>query len=327
MTEVTIDSKLYPTIAHDSSLMSLGSCFAENMGRFLSRAKFCCNINPYGILYNPLSIYQAVDEIVSNRCYEQGDLFQYRSLWNSWMHHGSFSGSDVDAVLENINGEIAKANKAISEIDVLLITFGTAWVYRLKESGKVVSNCHKVPSREFVRERLCVDEIVSTYSALLERLAELNPKLKVVFSISPIRHLKDGAMGNQLSKSILVLAVHNLCTAYPDRCSYFPSYEIVLDELRDYRFYNSDLVHPSDLAIAYIWERFKKAFFSSKTVDLMKKCEKIAQGLQHRPLNPNTGEYTLFLEHLVDQMELLMKKNPTLDFRKEIDKCHILLKR
>lgn len=324
-TPILIDSKKYPKITHTDKILSLGSCFSTNIGEHLISSKINCLINPYGIMYNPSSIAVALDELMIKKVYREDDLFEYNNLWSSWMHHGDFSNSDKQIALSTINSALSAVHKNLESLNYLFITFGTAWVYKLKQNGQIVSNCHKVPDTEFRREKLEVDEIVRYYVDLLNRILALNKNLKIVFAISPIRHIKDGLICNQISKATLHLAVYQLCQEYPDNCIYFPSYEILNDELRDYRFYAEDMVHPSSVAIDYIWEKFRVAFFDTKTDQLIDECTKIFKSFRHRPINSDTIEYRSFLERLVIKMETLMKKNPTLDYRKEIEQCLIQL--
>lgn len=324
-TSVHLKSKDFPKLTHQNRMMSLGSCFSENIGRKLVDAKFNCLVNPFGVLYNPASIALALQEIMANKQYTEADLFQHLELWNSWMHHGSFSFISKAETLQAINSSVSLAYQQFKELDTLFITFGTAGVYHLKSDNRIVSNCHKVPNKSFDRVQLSVSDIVSLYIPILESVAALNSTLKVVFTVSPIRHVRDGLIENQRSKATLLLAISELQKRFPNQVVYFPAYEIMLDELRDYRFYADDMVHPSSLAIAYIWEKLQAVFFTEQTIAVIEECDKIKKGLEHKPLNPNTKEYASFLEQLVLKMNRISKKNPTLDFRKEIEQCLIQL--
>ena len=307
--------KNLPQINHEQQLMVLGSCFAENMGERLKQLQFKANINPFGILYNPLSIATALVHILEPKLYTDADLFEYNGCWHSAMHHGCFSSSDKATTLASINARIKEAHQQLSDTtEWLILTFGTAYVYTQKEDNRVVSNCHKLPERYFNRGMLEVNEIVIVYEQLLKRLREKRPNLKVLFTVSPIRHIRDGLHANQLSKSTLLLVIDKLCKMQPDSNYYFPSYEIMIDELRDYRFYADDFVHPSNLAIEYIWQRFSSTFFSSNTKNIMQECEKIDKLLQHRPLFPDSDEYKSFLRQTVLKIEQLKRKYPYLEF-------------
>ena len=236
MTPVTIvaDSK----INHTHKMLILGSCFAENIGKWMWEGGFNVDLNPYGILYNPLSVAEAINEMVCCKQYAEDNLFEYRGLWNSNMHHGSFSSATSSETLQNINSRLQQSTDTLKQgLDILFITVGTSYIYVDTLTDKVVGNCHKRPEKEFARRRISVEEIVTVYPSLIERLITYQPQLRIVFTVSPIRHLRDGLVENQRSKATLHLAVAQLEELYPTNVSYFPSYEIVQDELRDYRFY------------------------------------------------------------------------------------------
>ena len=215
----------------------------------------------------------------------------------------------------------------LAQTDMLIITLGTAWVYRLKEDGRVVGNCHKVPEREFQRQRLSVDEIVETFVALLDRLWALNPGARVLLTVSPVRHLKDTLHGNQLSKSTLLLAVDELCSRYPEQLHYFPAYEVVIDELRDYRFYADDMAHPSSQAVEYVWQRFVEHCTDEASHLFMAEWSKVARALEHRPFRPDSEQYRQFIRQIMLKIKELKEKFPYLEVQNEIDTCHTLLNR
>ena len=256
-------------IRHSERIMLFGSCFAENIGNLLVENKFRCDVNPFGILYNPLSVSQALRQILSGKKYEESDLFHSGGLWHSWMHHSDFSAPSPEEGVTLINSRLVKANEELEKANWLVVTFGTSYVYIHQETQKVVGNCHKQPEKTFARLRLSVSTIVEEWQDVLSKLRERNPELKVLFTVSPIRHEKDGMHGNQLSKATLLLAIDEICRLCPE-CHYFPSYEILLDELRDYRFYADDMLHPSRMAVEYIWECFSKCYFSAETKAVMK---------------------------------------------------------
>lgn len=314
-----------PKIGHSDRILLMGSCFAEHIGRFLMDSKFNCDVNPFGILYNPASILVALRQIMDGKRYTDEDLFFYQERYCSYMHHGSFAAGSPDEALEAINDRIEQAHRSLPQITHLLLTFGTSWVYSTKESGCIVSNCHKVPSGQFQRTRLTVEDVVAGYDDLIRDLLAMNPDCKVILAVSPIRHMKDGMHGNQMSKAVLLLAVDVLQEHFPENVFYFPSYEIVLDELRDYRFYADDMVHPSSLAIEYIWERFSSGFFSDETQGIMKECERIRKDLLHKPFHRDSNVYKVFLDQIVLKIDRLSEKYPTLDVEKEKEQCRILL--
>ena len=312
-------------IRHSDRLMFFGSCFAENIGNLLQENKFRCNVNPFGILYNPLSINKALNQILDRKTYVEDDLFVSHGLWHSWMHHSDFSHARTDVCLEQINARLAEAADGLKEADWLVMTWGTAYVYIHQESGEVVGNCHKQPDKTFRRSRLNAETLVEECRNVLRRCKEANPKLKVLITVSPIRHAKDGMHGNQLSKATLLLAADELCRTCPD-CYYFPSYEIMMDELRDYRFYADDMLHPSPMAIEYIWECFSKCYFSSETHAVIKEWEEIRRSIAHKPFSPESDGYRKFLSQIVLKIVRIKEKLPYLEVQKEIDICESRLK-
>jgi hypothetical protein len=311
-TQVEIDKDI-PELNHKQRMLLMGSCFAGNIGERMKAGGLRVDVNPFGVLYNPLSIAEAMRQLIDGKCYALSDLINVRGLWHSSMHHGSFSSSQSEEVLNNINGRLGNAHALVNGgMERLIITFGSAYVYTDKLSGMVVSNCHKRPESDFLRRRVSVREIVDAYIPLIDELLKLNPSLNIIFTVSPIRHIRDGLANNQLSKSTLLLAVDELCCRYKE-CFYFPSYEIMMDELRDYRFYADDLVHPSEMAVEYIWERFSAQLFSADTRRLITECAALNRSIQHRPLHPDSEEYKRFLGQIVLKIKLLKEKYPYLE--------------
>ena len=307
-------------LQHGSPMLLLGSCFADNVGEYLQKAKFAIEANPFGTLYNPESIANALERLMCGEEYTIEELQKSGDLWYSYHHHGKFSTPSAETTLRLINDSFTRAVAMLSRCERLIVTFGTAYIYRLAESGEVVANCHKQPAQLFVRTRLEADEIVARWDSLLKRLAYLAPQCKVLFTVSPIRHLSDGAHNNQLSKSTLLLAIDKLCKNNSETCSYFPAYEIVLDELRDYRFYADDMAHPSQQAIGYICERLCDTYFTDATRDIAERCLKIARSLQHRPLNGTDNDaYRQFAQRLIAQMQQAEQLHPCIDYCNEIE--------
>lgn len=294
-------------ISFNTHLLSLGSCFSENIGSKLEYYKFPININPFGILYNPESIAQSIEILIDKKEFTINDLFEENGVYNSFYHHSRLSHTDPNVCLNQINKAINEASDHLRTCKVLLITFGTAWVYELKRNNQIVSNCHKVPAKEFNRFKLSTHQIIDRYKELVGKLRSLNPELKILFTVSPVRHLKDGAAENQLSKATLIMAVHQLVKELTG-ASYFPSYEIMMDDLRDYRFYNEDMIHPSPVAVDYIWEKFCKAVINEDSQKLMPEIAKINQAINHRPFNPETEAHQKFLKSTMVKMEVLEKK-------------------
>ena len=271
------------------------------------------------------SIIDAADTWIYDGDSDCQDLFAYKDLWHSPMHHGSFSAFTPEETLHTINARLHHAHQRLPELNWLMVTLGTAYVYKQKESGQVVANCHQLPENHFLRYRLTVEEIVEDYTALITEMAAHNPKLKWLFTVSPIRHIRDGMHANQLSKSTLLLAIDRLQQLFPGRVFYFPSYEIILDELRDYRFYADDMLHPSPLAIRYLWERFSETFFSTETKQVIMAVQDIRRDLAHKPFHPESEAYQRFLGQIVLKIERLIGKYPYLDFQKETELCHMRL--
>lgn len=307
-------SVLSHQITHSQQGLSLGSCFADNIANKLSRIKFPILANPFGTLYNPLSIYNALARLEQNTPFEQNELFSYNNLWHSNLHHGDFSQEDKEITLTNINTQYAKAIKNLAESDYIIITFGTIWYYRDLATGEVVSNCHKRPESQFKREKLSSQTIVELYTQLL------NTTLKnkhIIFTVSPIRHLKDGLIENSLSKATLISAIHTIKDNFPNQVDYFPSYEIMNDDLRDYRFYKEDMTHPSDQAINYIWEQFSKAAFNEPTLTLNKQINNIIQASEHRILKLQSESHKAFCHKMLQQIATLKTQFPNLDLSRE----------
>jgi hypothetical protein len=312
-TEVKIESSPQK-IGYEDAILSLGSCFSENIVNKLSEAYFSSDVNPFGVLFNPVSIKNSLDTLLSEKTLSETDLFQHGSIWKAFTHSSLFAGTSKENVLKNINERLISSAQKLKRTKVILITFGTAWVYEYLKTSEVVANCHKLPAGEFARKRLCVDDIVSDYIALFHKIKTLFPDIHVIMTVSPIRHWKDGAHENNISKSVLLLAIEKLQKLFPF-VSYFPAYEILMDELRDYRFYASDMCHPSPEAVDYIWKRFCETYFTHKTNQLRLKLENLNQQLNHKPLFPDTIEHSYFLYQIEKQKTELKKEYPFLEGR------------
>ena len=305
----------------------VGSCFTENIGNKLVGLKYPGLINPFGILYNPASIANGLETLLQNKKTEEKDLVHFNGLWHSFHHHSKFSGIEKEKVVSTINETILSSAAFLKDCDFLFITFGTAWVYELKSSGKIVSNCHKIPEKKFRRYRLNVQEIVQIFNPVIHRLYEINPNINLVFTVSPIRHWKDGAVENQRSKSTLFLAIDELIqNNKTKKLSYFPAYEIVMDELRDYRFYASDMIHISEVALEHIWEKFSATFIDKNSKQLEKEMLKIMKASQHRPFNKYTIEHYNFIEKMKNACENFLQKYPNINLMLEKDFFDVELK-
>ena len=289
MTRIDIPASEWKIAAGEKVLL-VGSCFADEIGEKMVRGGFEAMVNPFGTLYNPASIAASLLRSISEKEYtaDSVELIQSESdgMWHSWMHHSSFSSLDVATLVERINGPTHCVADFLREADVLIVTMGTAIIYRLKETGMLVANCHKQLDSLFVRERLNSYDIVDQWEMLLQLLESVNPKLKVIFTVSPIRHKRDGYHVNQVSKGILLQGVDEIVNGKSSnsQCFYFPSYEIMMDELRDYRFYADDMIHPSEKAVEYIWQRFQDTYFDNKTKDAVAKATKEWARHQHRQI-------------------------------------------
>ena len=326
-TKTEIESWDY-RLHHSDKLLVMGSCFAEHIGGRLEHMKFRTMVNPYGVLYNPLSIAEGLSRLLECRLFSEKELYEFPDGgWNTWLHHSRYSHPDKDEALAVINEGVERASHRLADADVLLLTFGTSWVYRLADTGEVIGNCHKVPERRFVRQRLSVQEIVGALAEVLHCVTDVNPRVKLVLTVSPVRHLKDGLHGNQLSKSTLLLAVDELCRRFPDRCYYFPAYEIVMDELRDYRFYSEDMAHPSKQAADYVWECFVEHCIAPDARHFMQQWEKVLSALSHRPFRPQSEQYREFVCKILSEMTELQERYPYLDIQEEVSRCHTLLLR
>lgn len=302
------------TINYTTAILTLGSCFAENIGRKLQEVYFDTEVNPFGVLYNPVSIINSLELLLENKEFTRKDIFESRSLWHSFSHSSLFSAVSAEDCLNKINSGMSAAGSFLGRADVLMITFGTAWVFEEKKSGRVVSNCHKLPAADFYRRRLSVEEIVDGYTNLINKLLLKRPELKLIFSVSPIRHWKDGAHENNLSKSTLLLAIDRLKKRF-EQVRYFPAYEIQLDELRDYRFYASDMLHPSDVAVDYIWQRFSQTYFNPITQRVKKDVELLVSDLSHRPLQPDSEEFKKFCINVEKRKTAIIHSYPFLSGR------------
>jgi hypothetical protein len=305
-------------INHSTGIMLFGSCFSSYIGSKLQQCKFTVDVNPFGILFNPFSISNAIQKLLQGKGVTEADLVLRQGVYHSFMHHGEFSSPDKKACLDAISTRFTRASRALQVTDFLLVTFGTAYVYRWKKTGEVVANCHKFPESDFIRTRLSVNDIVEEWGALIEELIVRRPTMKWVFTVSPIRHWKDGAHENQVSKSILHLAIDELQKRFEGVVRYFPAYEIVLDELRDYRFYNEDMLHPSPVTVEYVWQRFAETFFTQRTRAINREWESIRKLLDHRPLHPGSASHQTFVEQTMLKLREFKRKYPFISCEEEI---------
>jgi hypothetical protein len=324
-TTFNIDSSTFK-ITYSDPVMFIGSCFASSIGKQMEMGRMPVMINPAGAVYNPFSVFNNMDMIISKKVFVSDDLFFNNDLYLSFFHSTEFSSFDSQKVLKKINDKLKASQEFLTSARFLFITFGTARIYRLKDNGMIVSNCHKIPPDFFLTDLLSVDEIVSLWSELLERLKVLYPKLKVVFTISPVRHWKDGAHGNQVSKSVLFLAVENLLK-HPSSPVYFPAYELVMDDLRDYRFYEEDMLHPSSEAVKYIWKAFAASYIDRKTYDIWNEAVNITKAVEHQILTESPAGVSKFAEKMLRNIDTISSKIPSIDLSREKSYFMVLLKK
>ncbi|RYY66838.1 MAG: GSCFA domain-containing protein [Chitinophagaceae bacterium] len=315
-------------LAPGERILSIGSCFTEHIGSALQDLKFRVLQNPNGILFDPVSVCRSLTSYVDPQPYGPGDLFEREGVWHSWNHHSCFSGTDPETVLAGINAAQEEAGRFLREADWLIITLGSSFSYRLVHteskptqplaSGGGVANCHRAPAAWFRKHLLGIDETVEALDNTLHRLFRFNPRLKFLFTVSPVRHIRDGVVENNRSKARLLEAVHHLVGKF-DRLYYFPSYELVIDILRDYRFYAEDLVHPNYQATGFVLEQFLKTFTTEDTRQLLEEIRKLHGARRHKPSFPDTGAHRKFLETQLQKAKELQERHPELDFSEEIN--------
>jgi hypothetical protein len=301
-------------ITYDSKIMLLGSCFATNIGDKFQYFKFQATTNPFGIIFNPVSLAKLIERSAQKEYYTEKDIFFHNDLWQCYEVHSELSHPDKETFLSNLNSIVELTHRHIGSLTHCIITLGTSWVYRNIETNEIVANCHKVPQKQFIKELLSPEIIAQSIESILFNISVVNPNCKSIFTISPVRHLKDGFTENTLSKAHLIAAIHKTITHHPSPISYFPSYEIVMDELRDYRFYAEDLLHPNQTAVDYIWIQFFENYISESEFGLMNEICDVQRGLKHRPFNPNSESHQNFLAELKTKMTTLEKKLPFVSF-------------
>ena len=318
-TEVSLP-KVSKKISYRQHTIMVGSCFTENIGTYLQNHYFPIQMNPCGIIYNPASIAECLGFLMGNKQFDESDLFFANGLWNNFYFHSRFSHPDKETTLSKINDSITLATSKLRLTSHLFLTFGTSWVYRERQNGRVVGNCHKLPDNTFVRERLTVDAMTLQWIDLLNQTLAIYPQLNIIFTISPIRHFKDGSYENQVSKSGLFLVVDNLISHFgSDRITYFPSYELVMDELRDYRFYASDMLHLSETANAFIQEKFNDIFLDNESKEIILKIGKIVKSIAHKPFQTESPSYRNLLSKLNEDALKIAQDHPSINFESLIN--------
>ena len=312
-TKIPLKKQSNNQVDYNSNIILIGSCFSENISTKFSYFKFKNLVNPYGILFNPITIEKSIIEGINQFEYSEHDLYYFNDLWLSLHHHSKFSSDCLDEILTIINHEIELFHQSLKKASHIIITLGTAWVYRFIETDTIVANCHKIPQKKFLKELLTIKEITESLEATIALIKSINTKATILLTVSPVRHLKDGFIENQQSKAHLISAIHNVIDNRK-QIHYFPSYEIMMDELRDYRFYNEDMIHPNQTAINYIWEKFINVWVSEDTQKTMLRVENIQKGLAHKPFNENTDTHKAFLKQLKEKQEKLNLQFPTITF-------------
>lgn len=312
-TKIPISKFNFP-IDYSSKIVSLGSCFAENMAEKFDFFKFQNSCNPFGILFHSLAIEKIISKAINTTFFGEEDIFFLNERWHCFDVHSDLSNANKDELLKTLNGFVITTKQQITEASHIIITYGTSWVYRNKQTKKVVANCHKVPQNLFDKEILSVATIEKSIQNTIDLIESVNPKCAVIFTISPVRHIKEGFVENQRSKANLISALHSTFDIRLLTQSYFPSNEIMMDELRDYRFYAEDMLHPNQIAINYIWERFCETTISIEANLIMTEVESIQRDLSHRPFNPNSESHLKFIKQLESKISKLKSEFPFMNF-------------
>jgi len=306
-------SKAKSTIDYSSQLLLLGSCFSENIGAKFEYYKFRELQNPFGILFHPLAIEKLIQKAVQQDIYGENDVFDSNEQWHCFDAHSELSNSSKEKLISDLNFAVEHTLVQLKKASHVIITFGTAWVYRYSSSKQLVANCHKMPQSNFTKELLGVEDVKESLMRTIALVRSVNPTVQFIFTVSPVRHLKDGFVQNQLSKAHLISAIHQVVNT--DRICYFPSYELMMDELRDYRFYAKDMLHPNEMAIDYIWEKFWEVWIDDNVGYDMTKIDEIQRGLKHRAFNPDGMAHQKFLTSLQGKIADIKQTYPFMDFK------------
>jgi hypothetical protein len=308
---------LQPSISYHDKLLLIGSCFTEHIGNYLMDVKFNVLQNPNGILFDPISVCNSLQSYINNNQYTADDLVYLNEAWHSWQHHSRFSGIDKDVILNTINQSQQTAHTFLKQADWLVITLGSSFVYQLSDTLQPVANCHKAPSQTFKKHLSTIEETTTAFETVLDQLFQYNPELKVLFTISPVRHLRDGVVDNNRSKARLIEAVHHLINKF-DKLHYFPVYELVVDVLRDYRFFDIDLAHPNYAATQFVLEHFAESCMNKDTLQLMDDIKKLVIARNHKPFNPTSNQHQQFLKSQLQKTKALQTQHSYLNFEKEL---------
>lgn len=307
-------SKAESLLDYDSKIILLGSCFSENIGAKFEYYKFQNTVNPFGIIFNPVSIENIISRVIHLKYFTEEDIFFYNESWHCYEVHSELSYPDKETFLYQLNQLVEQSNHHITQSTHIIVTYGTSWVYRLNNSGNIVANCHKVPQKEFSKEILSVETIEQSIQNTIELIQSVNPNCQIIFTISPVRHIKDGFVENQRSKAHLITSIQKIINYQLSIINYFPSYEIMMDELRDYRFYAEDMLHLNQVAVDYIWELFKETNVSESIYGDMKEVENIQKGMAHKPFNSQSESHHKFLNDLNSKINRINNKYPFMIF-------------
>jgi hypothetical protein len=313
LTSIPLKKQTRNLIDYNARILLLGSCFSENIGNKLNYFKFQQLQNPFGILFHPKAIEQFITNVINGKTFTKEDLVYQNERYHSFNAHSSLSEVDENMILNNLNSQISTTQNFLENTTHLIITLGTAWVYRFIETDKIVTNCHKVPQKKFLKELLDITEITNSLETIVSLMNSINPNITILFTVSPVRHLKDGFMQNTQSKSHLISAIHEVVNVRKN-VHYFPSYEIMMDELRDYRFYAEDMIHPNKTAIKYIWQRFIEVWLAENMTSTLKEVDIIQKGIAHKPFNATSEEHKEFLQNLSLKKKLIISKYPHIKF-------------
>ncbi len=313
-TKIQLEPQSHNQIDYNSELFLLGSCFVENIGNKLDYFKFQNTINPFGILFHPKAIETLIENAIVKKEYVENEVFLNNEQWHCFDAHSKLSNSSKVELLKGLNQSIELTNKLLHESTHIIITLGTSWVYRLDKTNTIVANCHKVRQKEFLKSLLSIDDIYNSLQNSIDLIHSVNKKASIIFTVSPVRHLKDGFVENTRSKSHLITAIHQTIEA-EKQSHYFPSYEIMMDELRDYRFYDEDMIHPNQTAVNYIWEKFKEVWISKKASIPMEDVDTIQKGLLHKPFNPSSKAHQQFIQQLDEKKGDIKARFPHIKFQ------------
>lgn len=310
------------TLGYRDKTLLVGSCFSENIGAKLSGHLFEVVENPHGILFNPISVASSLNDCMRHKVYHEADLFYHNEIWNSWNHHSRFSGISPQDALAKMNESIVQGHQFLKNADHLIITLGSAWVYQLNNQapnyvGQVVANNHKAPSNWFEKKLMQPNELILLLGDLVRELVAFNPHLHILFTISPVRHLREGLVENNRSKAVLIQAVHDIVEKF-DHTDYFPSYEYIIDDLRDYRFYAEDLVHPNHAATNYVWEKLVETYMNEETQNIMKQVAELQLAMHHKPFFAGSTQHQAFIQNCMAKTERLLTLYPYLSLHDQL---------